>query len=130
MKFKKILKEKALEEKIREEAKTFRKRWEKKLDWSQDKQCFRNKCQFITKKLVDWFEKRGYDAERIGGYYYPPEYWFDIKNEPIEDGKWKHWWVLVEDEYIVDVTAEQFHPRERDLYKVVVTNMNDISYEF
>lgn len=74
-------------------------------------------------------EEHGYEVKMVGGYYYPSKKWFKVNNEPYKDGKWKHWWLEVNNEYIVDITADQFHPEEREKYRVVITDKDDISYD-
>ena len=106
----------------------FRKDQENYYDWEFDKKCFKNPCQDISRDLVDYLIKLGYKAQRKGGYYNPPEEWFEEESEDYKDGKWKHWWVLVNNKWIVDVTADQFHPSEEAEYRVIVTKKNDPDY--
>lgn len=106
----------------------FRKKMEKYYDWKYDKSCFKNTCQSVSRELEDYLKKLGYNAKRVGGYYYPSDEWFEKYNEPYEDGRWKHWWVVVDNKYIVDVTADQFHPGEEREYRIVVTDKNDPNY--
>lgn len=123
---KEILKEsKKSESQIETIALKFRKNWERKWNWKEDKRCFKNRCQFLVDKLVEFFEENGFEAKKQAGYYKNiPLEWFKINNEDIEDRKWKHWWVIVEDEYIVDVTADQFHPNEEKMYRTEVYRKN------
>lgn len=107
----------------------FRKKEEKYYDWKYDKTCFKNTCQSISKELTNYLKKLNYNVKRVGGYYYPPEKWFKKYNEPYEDGKWKHWWVEVNNKYIVDITADQFHPNKEEDYRIVITNKNNSNYE-
>lgn len=129
MKFKEILIE-SIKKDLRKQVEDFRDDIEKQYGWKNDKTCFRGTCQHITTKLVDYLKDKGYEAKRVGGYYYPPMKWFEKHNEPYEDGEWKHWWVEVSGKWIVDVTADQFHPGEEDLYRVVIKEKNEsLDYE-
>lgn len=124
---------------IKELAWKFRKHEEEMEDWSDNKLCFRGKCQDVTKRFVDFLHTNGYpQAKRTGGYYlgYSDDYTPDMSewdSEDIED--WengnldaKHWWVVIGN-IIVDITADQFHPNNEDDYRVVITNTNDQSYQ-
>lgn len=131
MKFKALIVEAVIKSELKKDAKEFRRTIEKQYNWKGDKRCFQGTCQSVSRQLADYLRNKGYEAERVGGYYYPPERWFELNNEPYKDGKWKHWWVEVSDKWIVDVTADQFHPNEEELYRVVVKDKDKaIDYEF
>ena len=106
----------------------FRKEQENYYDWKFDKKCFQSTCQDISRDLASYLINLGYKAKRYGGYYNPPEEWFEQESEDYGNGKWKHWWVIVNNKWIVDVTVDQFHPGEEKEYRVVVTNKNDSNY--
>lgn len=117
--------------------KEFRKIEEKKSDWKNDKKCFKGACSYISKDLEKFLQALGYQAQRIQGYYrgasedFEPVY-DDDDDEPYRKynlAKLPHWWVLVDNKYIVDVTADQFHPGEEDYYRVVVTSKSDSDYK-
>lgn len=120
----------AVKGELKKDVKQFRRTIEKNYNWKRDKRCFQGTCQSVSRQLVEYLRNKGYKVERVGGYYYPPERWFKLNNKPYEDGKWKHWWAEVSDKWIVDVTADQFHPDEEELYRVVVKDKDKaIDYE-
>jgi len=115
----------------------FRKTLENDYDWQEDKMCMKGTCQSVTKELVDLLNKNGYNAKRVNGRYmnisddFEPDMsqWSD---EDIEewtpDMGMNHWWVEIGDK-IVDVTADQFHPKEEDDYRIIITNKSNRDYE-
>jgi hypothetical protein len=103
-------------------------------DWSEDKSCFTGMCSTYAKELAGILRDNGFaDAIAVSGYYndVDDEYLDFVNTNDDElsnwDNKWKHWWVRLGD-IIIDVTADQFHPSERDAYRVVITNTNDSKY--
>lgn len=118
----------------------FRSKEEIYNDWEFNKECFKGTCQDITKYLVKFLEEHGYNAERIQGYYLnvsddfipdTSEWDWKDKEDYINNGhdnKWSHWWVLVDNTYIVDITSDQFHPGEENEYRVIITDKNDNNY--
>ncbi len=118
----------------------FRKKEEKTWEWKTDKQAMKGMCQDITRRLEKYLKKNGYKANRVPGYYkdvsddFEPEgeNWdFDDWEDYREnfDNSWTHWWVLVNNRIIVDVTADQFHLGEEDEYRVVITRKGDRDYD-
>ena len=90
--------------------------------------------------LVAALKDEGLPAFRYSGYYKDCEDgYFDIvkrrclyaplDSEPFykDISNWCHWW-FVSGNYIVDITAGQFHPTCRKDYRVIVTRIGDDSY--
>lgn len=115
----------------------FRHEMEEYEDWSEHPSCFTGQCMTYAKDLAKLLVKNGFPTARaLSGYYNDAEeeyvdFVFWVKPEYIDDdqrgGRWTHWWVEV-DGLIVDVTADQFHPSERQNYRVVITNKGDPAY--
>lgn len=114
-------------------ASEFRNILEKEYDFEDSTRCFQGLCQNIIKDFVEFLKSKGIsNSKRVEGYYrnvsdeflnYTDEY----VDEEDWDNTWKHWWVQV-DNYILDVTADQFHPEELHNYRVVVTEKGDSNY--
>ena len=84
-------------------------------------------CQSEAEQLAKFLKTKGFAAEKVGGYYKNlGDDWESPDGKPAT--KWKHWWVLVDNKTIVDVTADQFHPSERQAYRVVITNKQNRDY--
>lgn len=119
----------------------FRKEQEDFYDWEYEKDCFKGTCHYITKQLVIFLKNNGFNnVKRVGGYYtdvsnnFEPnmnEWDFDDIEDFNEkfDNKWKHWWVEVDNKWIVDITAEQFHPETPEDYRIIITDIGDLNYE-
>lgn len=114
----------------------YRTKMEEEHEWSSYKSCFKGTCQDIVKHLKDHLEGFGYNPSRVRGYYknadedFEPnmnewdwdekEFYFNLleKNGGSANGlKFPHWWVEVEN-YIIDVTEDQFHPGYEDEYRI------------
>lgn len=118
----------------------FRKEEEKYWDWEENKTCFKGTCQDTAPSLAKYLKSNGFNVEVIGGTYTDVSDGFEPNmdnwdEDDIEDyrnnfdGTWKHWWVLVNDKWIVDTTSDQFHPEEEDEYRVIITDKNDSRYQ-
>ncbi len=97
----------------------FRKSQEKYWEWKSDKTCFKGMCQDVSRNLVTYLEELGYKAQRVSGYYEVPEEFCEKYHLDFEDGKWKHFWVIVNNTILADVTADQFHPGDENDYRVI-----------
>lgn len=127
-------------------AKQVRNELETHYDWNADKGCFRNTCHDITKDLAEKLKEEGIYAYRTNGLYYGASDEFqpdtsdwededrDEYNNATEDGRFSsmfgfnHWWVVAENKWIIDITADQFHPNEENEYRVVITTIDDSDY--
>ena len=124
-------------------ASRFRIKHEKNDEWRENKSCFTGMCTTLSKMLAKHLTKNDFNAVPIFGDYFgaPDEYEPDDMpddvlageenedwNERIRVNAWPHWWVKVDDEWIVDISADQFHRGEEDEYRVVITNINDPDY--
>lgn len=127
---------KVVARKIREELEDF-------YDWEADKGCFKNTCHMVTDDLVKELENNKIRAYKVNGLYkgasddYEPDMsgWEheDVwaYNDAIEargNFGFNHWWVVADNKWIVDITADQFHPDEQDEYRIVITDINDYDY--
>jgi len=99
-------------------------------------------CWSASQLLEKAIQDAGYPAKRYGGYYNDCEDGYidniierfggldeDNGDFDIEtwDHRWKHWWVVC-NEFIIDITADQFHPSDPEPYQIVVTNFSDTDY--
>lgn len=124
-------------------AKQLRNELEDSYDWNADRGCFKNTCHYITEDLVEKLIETGIKAYRVNGLYngasddYEPDIsgWENediwAYNDAIESGNnfgFNHWWVVADNKWIVDITADQFHPDEQDEYRIVITDINDYDY--
>jgi hypothetical protein len=101
-------------------------------------------CQYEAKELANTLNSHGIDAVSVAGYYkdidedYSPDVdqWdsrdVEMYNQEVEKYskplKMPHWWVVVDGKIIIDVTADQFHPSNKDENKVIITSINDKRY--
>lgn len=131
---------------IKKIAKQMRRELEKYHDWKSDKLCFTGKCHNVSQELVDKLKQEGIYAYRVNGLYYgaSDEYEPDMSdwtneerleyNDATEYGEFNsgygfnHWWVVAENKWIIDITADQFHPNESEQYRIVITNVGDVNY--
>jgi hypothetical protein len=78
-----------------------------------------NTCQDESERLANILVNNGFNAKKYGGYYYGiSDQWEPPDNKPAK--KWKHYWVVIDNNIIVDVTADQFHPEERKEWSIVI----------
>lgn len=123
-------------EKLKSDVSIFRKKLEDEYEWYDNKNCFKGSCHYVASDLVKYLTNLGYDAHRQRGYYknasddfYPDTSEWDLEdvmrlNRRIERNydsangvPFPHWWVIVNN-YIIDVTEDQFHPNEEDEYRI------------
>jgi hypothetical protein len=95
---------------------------------------YTGQCQDITKHVEKYFKDAGYNAERTAGYYigagddyYPDmdewdewdinKFERDVERKGIDRIKFTHWWVEIDNKYIVDITESQFHPNEQKHFR-------------
>lgn len=133
---------------LEKQLETFRKNIEKENNWRKNKICFQGTCQDITIELNKYLSDLGYKAKRVGGYYtnaddnyYPDTSNWDFddieefdkkynKNGESSNGlKFKHWWLELNNKYIIDLTEDQFHPGEEDYYRIGIYTKPDSSYK-
>lgn len=121
----------------------FRKHEEQYQGWEEDKTAFKNTCTMYADELTNFLSEKGYNAVAVCGYYtnvqdeYEPDHWDWKVNQSIIDkfqrtGKMPnltHCWVEVDGKFIVDITADQFHPGNEDEYRVVVVPKKGASYK-
>lgn len=123
----------------------FRNEMEKKWKWKDDRGCFKGTCHSISEKLANLLNKNGIYAYREHGeyfgandkYYPDTSDWNDDDKDEYYD-TWEvtggegmsyfHWWTVVENKWILDITADQFHPGEEKNYRVVMVNKGDKDY--
>ena len=124
-------------------AKNIRKELEDFYDWESDKGCFKNTCHMVTDDLVKKLEDNKISAHKVNGLYFGADdnYEPDMSEWDDED-RWNytdvievggmfgfnHWWVVADNKWIVDITADQFHPDEQDEYRIIITDINDYDY--
>jgi len=100
--------------------------WDNEPFWSL------GKCSSISEKLAVTLTARDLPAKRVGGYYIKCEDTYPAlveKHSPSGlpqdfdfntwDNTWKHWWVECYG-FVVDITADQFHPTHPHLYEIVI----------
>ena len=131
--------------KVKKIAKQVRTELEKHYDWENDKSCFTGKCHNISQDLAIKLKKEGINSYRELGQYagadesYVPnmkdwkkwekeEYWEMWEVDGGESMTYAHWWLVVENKWILDITADQFHPDTPDKYRIVITTTNDKHY--
>lgn len=94
-------------------------------------------CSTEAEGLFEFLRERGIkNVRKYHGLYfgaddrYEPVYvdYIDADDYSDPDDGYNHWWVVVDNKYIVDVTADQFHPYDPDDYKIIVTSINDLDY--
>ncbi len=131
--------------KLQTDVEIFRKRLEHDWDWNDDKTCLKGHCGMVSEELEKFLQKLGYNVVRVRGYYLDAEDEFepdthnwefnDIENynkkwerngESAKGLKFPHWWIEV-GSYIVDVTEDQFHPSEADVYRIGI-HKKPVSY--
>ena len=94
-------------------------------------------CAEMSQRLFDVLEQAGHSPERAMGQYlgadedYDPDTseWDEdaLENFDREAG-FSHWWLEV-DGKIVDVCADQFHPSNRDAYRIVIEDVLHADYQ-
>ncbi len=129
--------------KIKKISKRLRKDLELKYNWKSDKGCFRNTCYDITLELINELRKNDIYAYQNNGFYFGAnsEYLPDMSlwdNNEIQEYfntinakepfGFDHWWVVAENNYIIDITADQFHPNEERNFRVIITDITDKNY--
>lgn len=92
-------------------------------------------CANVAEGLVVFLRKKGFKARKVAGWYgnAEPEYYagyaigLDDPSPPKGFGSnpQQHWWVEVDD-YYIDITSSQFHPKRPDnQVDLVIKNKND-----
>lgn len=131
--------------KVRLIAKKLRKKLEEQNNWTGNKAVFSGKCYDISKELVEQLNKNGIYAYRQLGEYrgadvsYKPDTdtWAKWEKEEYEqylniinciNPGYAHWWVVADNEWIIDITADQFHPDNPDEYRVVISTVENDTY--
>ena len=129
--------------KIKMIAKEVRNEFENYYDWKNDKKCFGNTCHTIARDLEKKLKEAGIYAYRVNGLYYGADEDFEPDmsdwtneerweyNDAIENGDnfgFNHWWVVADNKFIVDISADQFFPDEEDEYRVIITDLKDSNY--
>jgi len=124
-------------------AKQVRSELETHYDWDADKGCFKNTCSTVTDILAKELKKNGIYSYRAHGLYYgaPDDYepdmddWTGEEVDEYFDSKgygepfgFNHWWVVADNKWLVDITADQFHPDEPEQYRIVITDVGDDDY--
>ena len=95
-------------------------------------------CHHAAQELAKKLNDAGLSAKAVMGVYkdvddeYPEivakhRDWDSDNDINDFDGTWKHWWVEYKDK-IIDITADQFHPKEQAEYRLVITDINDPIY--
>lgn len=95
-------------------------------------------CHSMSEALVTALRSAGFDATLARGYYRDVEESYVsivARKQGVDfvpscdefDGTWQHWWVVCEGR-ILDISADQFHPSERESYAVVLVNIGDSPY--
>lgn len=147
----KILKEalKQLDlDKLQQVVNEFRKNIEDEYEWASYKDCFKSTCQDVSSKLEKYLTNLGYNAVRTRGYYSNASDNFEPnmddwefndqqrflkqweRNGNSSNGlKFPHWWIEVENRYIIDVTEDQFHPGEEKNYRIGIYKKPNSSYK-
>jgi hypothetical protein len=131
-------------------AEQFRAKIEKRYKWNENRRCFLNRCGNISKQLEKHLINLGFNAKAdfgeyccanmqfvpdmstweqwdIDGYYNMRGADEDEEGNEIFDTQvcYAHWWVLVNDKYIVDVTPDQFHPGEEEKFRIRIELVNE-----
>jgi hypothetical protein len=131
--------------KIKKIAKQIRKELETTNKWKNNKSCFYGRCHDISKYLSDELNKNSIYAYRVMGQYsganelYKPDMsdWTEQEKKDYEfymteingiNPTYTHWWVVAENEYIIDITCDQFHPGDEENYRIVITSIGDTNY--
>jgi len=89
-------------------------------------------CIICSAMLADKLREAGFTARDVhGAYMAPNRLWFNDNNVSRHNFHGAHhWFVIVDDFYIVDITADQFH-RGEDGYEIVISDVNDFKhYDF
>lgn len=134
--------------KLEQELNSFRTQLENDNEWIESKECFKGTCQNVTDDLEIYLKDLGYNAIRVRGYYknannefYPNITNWDFKDQEIfskqyyrngetcEGLKFPHWWIEIDNKYIVDLTEDQFHPGEEDEYRIGIYKKPDSNYK-
>lgn len=94
----------------------FRSEQEKELGWNNDKSVFKDNCYSTTFDLAQVLKQNKIICKIIKGNYF------------LDDGDYEgHTWLQVGN-YIVDPTADQFHPGKEDKYRIIITDINNPRY--
>lgn len=110
------------------------------LDYDGDARCMIGECLHASRTLASRLVTAGVEAEAVCTSYLDvcdgyaaevarrlPAQDFEPEAMEAEDGIWKHW-VVVWNEYIIDITSDQFHLDEPDHPRVLVTEIGDPRY--
>ena len=103
--------------------------------WEYNKRVFTGKCHDISEIVTKLLNKNGFNAEMEYGMVSRtnPSYRqrFTSRVKP-KSGEWagptSHWWVTVNDKYIVDLTQDQFHPEKEDSFRIILTDIKNKYY--
>lgn len=130
--------------KIKKIAKKMRHELEKYHDWKNNKSCFSGKCHNISQTLVNELKKEGiYSYRQMGEYAganesYTPnmsdwkqwekDEYSEMRASDGESMTYSHWWVVADNKFILDITADQFHPDSPNDYRIVITTIDDEHY--
>jgi len=114
----------------------FREELEQLLGWKTNKQVFNGQCFCFVQELLKYFKDEGIkNARAVRGTYkdvdkgfIPSDLDVSLKNFDASVSGWVHWWVVVDNKWIVDITADQFHPGKEKDYRVIVTSVTDPNY--
>lgn len=96
-----------------------------------------NMCAEMSKDLYDELRAHGFDARRVPGQYlgmsetYEPDTreWEEDDIDAYEgDPRIAHWWVVCAGK-IIDICADQFHPEDRQEYRIIIADEGDRDYE-
>ncbi len=94
-----------------------------------DVYCSIGQCRWSTALLAKNIRKHGFDAKEAEGYYTDVNAaWLKmagIKKRYFQGVN--HHFAVVNNLFIVDITADQFHPGDRG-WTVVITSIDDTSY--
>jgi hypothetical protein len=130
-------------DKIRAIAEECRQELEDYWEFDNDPTCMIGECLSASKELAQALQAAGFKAEAVMVTYnhvcdsYPDDLvktlsQQEIDNEDLDlgnfDGTWKHWVVICED-HIIDITADQFHLDDSDaVASVVIVPVGDPAY--
>lgn len=138
-----VFDEQAFLQKLEADSLKFREKMELEYDWADQMDCFKGQCNNVADEFNDYLTELGYKSEVVAGYYtdvsddYVPNHWDDDVNNNIYKyfnkygrmPKLTHVFNIVNDKYIVDITADQFHPSQENDYRVVITSKKDKRYK-
>lgn len=116
--------------------------WNSITDERKLQDVFNGDCCYYSRKFLKALKKEGFNAVVCYGYYLniSPFYFpADIRNqmEP-EDWEiyeeigffpnWRHFWVMVDGKWFVDLTVDQFHPDDPLMYRLVIAPVGHPDY--